>query len=869
MKTNLKIHKRCVQSMQRSVRASSQIGNLLRTLFAIGIVASVHVVVFAQQPTLKLPFPNGYRSVLVQQAGDCFSHCDTFTRHDIDLDTPNSADDVVVAAADGVAYTIPDGGANSFGNHVNIDHGPVDPNNPSGDHYFTIYGHLKTFLVKSGQRVSQGQPIGMEGCTGFCKGDHVHFGLHRGNPQSNAINSTSITANEIIARDVTNNGQFTTFTSDQFVEGRTYEANSTYPTDCTNDSAWKFPTDSRCWFFGQNGGASTLGFNEPGAWIIKVGADPNVLSPPLSVETSSISAIEITMASLASDRAGELFFATDASPSFSPTKSKQFDVINNGSYQTYTLSLAGNSSWTGRLTRLRLDPVGGGNGSEVVGLLSIRLIMKDGSSPTYEGNYDEADCVAIAGWVRDTSNPGTRLGVVVTDDTTGAVVGSATADIFRQDLVDAGKGDGKYGFSIAMPTALKDGQNHLLRVKVLNSNYTLSGTPKLFNSTTQCGPTSQPPNYEGFHDYVDCNNLGGWVWDKNNPNTRLGVTVTDDNTGAVVATGTADQLRQDLVSAGKGDGKHGFTIPVPASLKDGQNHTLRVRVTGATYNLNGTPKLFNSTSLCGSAATVDLIVSDVSAPASANPGGQISISATVVNQGGASAGSFRLGLYVSNDTNITTSDTFLTSCSISGLSPGASATCSGNVIAPQASGTYFVGGIADDTNVIAESNENNNSRGSGPIAVGSVPTIGWEFNTLNNFEGWSAINISAAAVHDGILFIDPAGSDPNIVSPNTSLSASAYRFVVVRMASNAIDPFGNVYFKTQSENFYSADKRVEFTVSNCSLCTNASFVTYTVNMTGNAKWTGTITGIRIDPANDGKAGTNTDSVGFDFVRITP
>jgi hypothetical protein len=117
--------------------------------------------------------------------------------------------------------------------------------------------------------------------------------------------------------------------------------------------------------------------------------------------------------------------------------------------------------------------------------------------------------------------------------------------------------------------------------------------------------------------------------------------------------------------------------------------------------------------------------------------------------------------------------------------------------------------------------------------------------------------------------MDPAGSDPNIVGPNISASASSYRTLVARFASNGLDRFGNVYFKTQSENFYSADKRVEFTVQNCSLCGNASFVTYTINMSANSKWTGTITGIRIDPANDGKAGTNSDSVGFDFVRLTP
>jgi hypothetical protein len=249
----------------------------------------------------------------------------------------------------------------------------------------------------------------------------------------------------------------------------------------------------------------------------------------------------------------------------------------------------------------------------------------------------------------------------------------------------------------------------------------------------------------------------------------------------------------------------------------------------------------------------------------------MNISVTVQNQGGAAAGSFRLGLYFSTDTNINTSDTFFGSCNYGGLFAGVATTCSGTLTVPQlASGTYFLGAIADDQNSIAESNEGNNARASSAITVGgSVPTITWDFNTLGNFEGWSAVNVSATAVHDGIFFIDPAGSDPNIVSATLSVAASSYNTVIVRMASNALDPFGNVFFRTQSENFYSADKRVEFSVQNCSLCGNASFITYTINMTSNPKWTGTITGIRIDPANDGKSGTNTDSVGFDFVKLTP
>jgi hypothetical protein len=612
------------------------------------------------------------------------------------------------------------------------------------------------------------------------------------------------------------------------------------------------------------------------------------------------------------------------------------------------------------------------------------VIVRSPLPPAYEGYHDFVDCNNIGGWARDKNNPGTRLNVSVIDDTTGATVASGTADQLRTDLVNAGKGDGKYGFTIPMPAGLKDGQNHALRVKVTVSGFTLGTTPKTFNSAVSCPtatptpttpgyvgfvdvadcnsiagwaadrnhlgtaisvrlydgntllatvPANQPrpdvgtflkdnglhgfsiptpaalksgthtlsvryessninlgnspktlnctsptptptplPAYEGYHDFVDCNNIGGWVRDKNNPNARLNVSVFDDANGALVASGVAERLRSDLVNAGVGDGRYGFIIPMPAGLKDGTTHSIRVKVTGTNFSLTGTPRSFNSSSSCAPPASPDLIVSAISGTSNVAPGGQMNVSATVHNQGGVAAGSFRLGLYFSTDTNINTSDAFLGSCNTGGLSAGASFTCSGTLTVPQqTSGTYFLGGIADDQNAVTESNEGNNTRSSEAIRVGEVipQTITWEFNSSGNFEGWGAVNASGSAVHDGILFLDPSGSDPNIVSPTLSVSASSYKTVVVKMASNGLDPFGNIFFKTQGENFYSADKRVEFFVQNCALCGNASFITYTINMAGNPKWSGTITGIRIDPANDGKSGTNTDSIGFDFVKLTP
>lgn len=43
----------------------------------------------------------------------------------------------------------------------------------------TVYGHLGSLAVRTGERVRQGQPLGVVGCTGRCSGVHLHFELIR------------------------------------------------------------------------------------------------------------------------------------------------------------------------------------------------------------------------------------------------------------------------------------------------------------------------------------------------------------------------------------------------------------------------------------------------------------------------------------------------------------------------------------------------------------------------------------------------------------------------------------------------------------------------------------------------------------------
>ena len=118
----------------------------------------------------------------------------------------------------------------------------------------------------------------------------------------------------------------------------------------------------------------------------------------------------------------------------------------------------------------------------------------------------------------------------------------------------------------------------------------------------------------------------------------------------------------------------------------------------------------------------DLITTSLMGPPTAAVGTEVSISAGIGNQGSANSGPFRLGLYLSADTTITTDDTWFAACSYdAGLQAGESDSCSGSFpIPPQVSpGRYYLGAIVDDLDRVAENNETNNARvaDSGPLEV--------------------------------------------------------------------------------------------------------------------------------------------------------
>ncbi len=79
--------------------------------------------------------------------------------------------------------------SSSYGNVVFISH------NINGKVYTTVYAHLSSRAVSSGQKVNQGQFIGYMGNTGQSYGQHLHFEIHAGpwnGSKSNAVNPLSL-----------------------------------------------------------------------------------------------------------------------------------------------------------------------------------------------------------------------------------------------------------------------------------------------------------------------------------------------------------------------------------------------------------------------------------------------------------------------------------------------------------------------------------------------------------------------------------------------------------------------------------------------------------------------------------------------------
>ena len=106
--------------------------------------------------------------------------------HGVEFQNPKGTP--VLATADGEIYFANDDSERQFGprngyygNLVIIRH---DFKSPEGLPVYTLYGHLNRIDVEAGQRIAQGERVGVVGDSGIAIGSHLHFEVRVGDPES-------------------------------------------------------------------------------------------------------------------------------------------------------------------------------------------------------------------------------------------------------------------------------------------------------------------------------------------------------------------------------------------------------------------------------------------------------------------------------------------------------------------------------------------------------------------------------------------------------------------------------------------------------------------------------------------------------------
>jgi subtilisin family serine protease len=191
------------------------------------------------------------------------------------------------------------------------------------------------------------------------------------------------------------------------------------------------------------------------------------------------------------------------------------------------------------------------------------------------GWLDVVDASGIArGWARDPNTPDAVIDVHFYVDGpagVGAFAGAATANTAHPD-----GNIGLHGFTFSIPRRFRDGRPHTLYVHGIDSsrdpmaNVLLQGVPKTFVVR------NQPPI--GYLDGIQPDGTAfGWTLDADTPAQALAVHFYVDCERACRFAGTAvaDVPRPDLNQPPiQATGNHGFRFWIPASLRDGQPHTL-------------------------------------------------------------------------------------------------------------------------------------------------------------------------------------------------------------------------------------------------------------------------------------------------------
>nr|VFJ95741.1 MAG: Calx-beta domain-containing protein [Candidatus Kentron sp. LFY] len=201
----------------------------------------------------------------------------------------------------------------------------------------------------------------------------------------------------------------------------------------------------------------------------------------------------------------------------------------------------------------------------------------------------------------------------------------------------------------------------------------------------------------------------------NGSGSRLGGTTNDDG-------GTSTNSRVTFTASSSGN------YYVAAGAYSSRTGSYRLTATSLGRSPTGRP---------------DLIISSGNATGSFTSGGRVTANVTLGNQGASTSSTFYTRYYLSTNSSITTSDTYLDYDTTYGLSGGSSTGESESFNLPTnlTSGrTYYIGAIVDYDGRVSESNESNNAR---VLRSFTVPSLTDDFSQNTRTQGRLSLGSNA------------------------------------------------------------------------------------------------------------------------------
>jgi glucose/arabinose dehydrogenase len=206
-------------------------------------------------------------------------------------------------------------------------------------------------------------------------------------------------------------------------------------------------------------------------------------------------------------------------------------------------------------------------------------ITQAAAAPKYIGFLDLASCNEIAGWAADRNQLNTSINVEIYDGAN--LIAVVPANQFRPDVGAFLGDDGFHGFTIPTPAALRTGAAHDIHVKFVTSPTELSGSP----ASITCASLS--PSYVGYVDAATCSSIVGWAADRDRLNQSITVSLYDG--ASLIATMPANLSRPDVGAFLGDNGLHGYRFYLPASVLDGQAHSIHLKFETSAVDLINSP----------------------------------------------------------------------------------------------------------------------------------------------------------------------------------------------------------------------------------------------------------------------------------------